>query len=56
MALSRKQAVIPTTHMNGHLAVELRTCGLPDLAHAALAQEGGDLEVADAGTDAQGHG
>ncbi len=29
--------------------------GLPDLAHAALADEGGDVVVAEAGADGQGH-
>ncbi len=31
------------------LAVELRVGGLPDLAHPALAQEGGDVIVPEAG-------
>ncbi len=37
------------------LAVELGVGGLPDLAHAALAEEGGDVVVADRGAGAEGH-
>ncbi len=48
MALSRKQAVIPTTHMNGGSAAQLGVGRLPDLAHPALAEEGGDVVVAEA--------
>jgi len=38
------------------LAVELRVGGLPDLSHAALAQEGGDVVVPEAGAGSEGHG
>ena len=38
------------------LAVELRIGGLPDLAHAALAEQRGDVVVAEAGADVEGHG
>ena len=38
------------------LAVELRVGGLPDLAHAALADEGRDGVVPEAGAGAEGHG
>ncbi len=34
---------------------ELGVGGLPDLAHAALAEEGGHVVVAEAGADGQGH-
>ena len=34
-----------------HLPVQLRIGGFPDLAHAALAEQGRDLEMADAGAD-----
>ncbi len=37
------------------LTVELRVGGLPDLAHAPLAEEGGDIVVAEAGAGGQGH-
>ena len=37
------------------LAVELGVGGLPDLAHAALTQEGGDVGVPEAGASGQGH-
>ncbi len=37
------------------LPVELRVGGLPDLPHPALAQEGGDVVVAEAGAGGQGH-
>ena len=38
------------------IPVELGVGGLIDLAHAALADEGGDVVVAEAGADGQGHG
>ncbi len=38
------------------LAVELRVAGLPDLAHAPLTEEGGDVVVPEAGASGQGHG
>ena len=38
------------------LAVELRVGGLPDLAHAALAEQSGDVVVADRGSGCQSHG
>ena len=37
------------------LAVELRVGGLPDLAHAALAEEGGHVVVADRSAGTEGH-
>ena len=37
------------------LAVELGVGGLPDLAHPALANEGGDVIVPEAGAGLQGH-
>ena len=37
------------------LAVELRVGGLPDLAHAPLAEEGRDVVVAEAGAGTEGH-
>ena len=37
------------------LAVELGVGGLPDLAHAALAEEGGDVVVPEAGAGTQRH-
>ena len=38
------------------LAVELRVGGLPDLAHAAFPEEGGDVIVPEAGTGTEWHG
>ena len=38
------------------LSVQLGIGGLIDLAHAALADEGGDVVVSDAGADFEGHG
>ena len=38
-----------------HLAVELRVGGLPDLAHAALAQECGDVVVPEACPRCESH-
>ena len=37
-------------------SVERTVGGLPDLAHAALAEEGGDIVVPEAGAWTQGHG
>ncbi len=37
------------------MSVELGVGGLPDLAHATLANEGGHIVVAETGTGAQGH-
>ena len=42
--------------LQGDLAVELRVGGLPDLAHAALPDEGGDVVVAEANASTEGHG
>ena len=39
----------------GDLSVELGVSSLPDLAHAALAEEGGNLIVPEAGAGAEGH-
>ena len=47
---SRRQ---PQSHRD--LAAQLRIGGLPDLAHAALAEESGDAVVADRGARAEGH-
>ena len=41
--------------LEGDLAVQLRVGGLVDLAHAALADEGGNGVVSDLGADFQGH-
>ena len=41
--------------LQGHLAVELGVGGLPDLAHAALAQQGGDIVVPEAGAGTERH-
>ena len=41
--------------LQGDLAVELRVGGLPDLAHAPFADEGGDVVVAEAGADSESH-
>ena len=38
-----------------HLPVQLGIGGLVDLAHAPLANEGGDLVVAESGADLKGH-
>ena len=38
------------------LAVELGVGGLPDLAHPAFPEEGGDVVVAEAGADLERHG
>ncbi len=38
-----------------HVPIQLRVGGLPDLAHAALAEEGGDVVVAERGTDFERH-
>ena len=38
------------------LAAQLRVGGLPDLAHAAFTEEGGDVVVPEAGAGGQGHG
>ena len=38
------------------LAIELRVGGLPDLAHAAFPEEGGNVVVPEAGAGTQGHG
>ncbi len=37
------------------LAAQLRVGGLPDLAHAALADEGGDVVVPEAGAGGEWH-
>ena len=42
--------------LQGDLAVELRVGGLPDLAHPAFPEEGGDVVVPEAGAGGQGHG
>ena len=42
--------------LQGDLAVELRVGDLPDLAHAPLAQERGDVVVPEAGAGTQRHG
>ena len=47
---SRRQ---PQSHRD--LAAQLRIGGLPDLAHAAFPEEGGDVVVADRGAGAEGH-
>ena len=39
-----------------HLAVELGIGGLIDLSHTPLADEGGDIVMAESGADSQGHG
>ena len=39
-----------------HLPVQLGIGGLIDLSHPALADEGGDVVVAESGADGQGHG
>ena len=39
-----------------NLAVELRVGGLPDLAHAAFPEEGGDVVIPEAGAGGQRHG
>ena len=41
--------------LQGDLAVELGVGGLPDLAHAPLAEEGRDVVVPEAGASGQGH-
>ncbi len=41
--------------LQGDLTVELLVGGLPDLAHAALAEEGGDVVVPEAGAGTEGH-
>ena len=41
--------------LQGNLAVELRVGGLPDLAHAAFPEEGGDVVMPEAGTGAESH-
>ena len=41
--------------LQGDLAVELRVCGLPDLAHAPLAEQGGDVVMAETGARAESH-
>ena len=41
--------------LQADLAVELRVGGLPDLAHAAFAQEGGHVVVPEAGAWTQEH-
>ena len=41
--------------LQGDLAIELRVGGLPDLAHPALAEEGGDVVVPEAGAGGQSH-
>ena len=38
-------------HLQHHVPVELRVAGAVDLAHAALADEGGHVVVPEAGTD-----
>ena len=38
-----------------HLAVQLGVGGLVDLAHPALADEGGDVVMAESGADAKRH-
>ena len=42
-------------HLERHFAVELGIGGQIDLAHAALADEGGDAVVAESGADLKGH-
>ena len=41
--------------LQGHIAIELRVGGLPDLAHAPLAEEGDHFVVPQAGADGQSH-
>ena len=41
--------------LQGNLAVELRVGGLPDLSHAALAEEGSHIVAPEAGAGTQGH-
>ena len=43
-------------NLQRHLAVELGIGGLIDLPHPAFADEGGDVVMAEAGTDDEGHG
>ena len=38
-----------------HLVVQLGIGGLPNLSHAALADEGGHVVVAESGADLKGH-
>ena len=38
------------------MRLQLGVGGLPDLAHAALAEQGGDVVVPEAGAVAEGHG
>ena len=54
VALSRQYASMEDLQRD--LAVQLRVGGLPDLAHAAFPEEGGDVVVAEAGAGGQGHG
>ena len=42
-------------HLQRDLAVELRVSGLVDLPHPALADEGGDVIVAESGADFNSH-
>ena len=41
--------------LQGDLAVERGVAGLPDLAHAAFAEQGGDVVMAEAGADLKCH-
>ena len=43
-------------HGEGHVPVELRVAGLPDLTHPAFADLGGDLVGAEGGAGVKGHG
>ena len=56
MSPSRPTAIWLSSGDTTGLAVELRVGGLPDLAHAALAEQGGHVVVAEAGAGAKGHG
>ena len=46
---------LPGSRSLAHIAAQLGVGRLPDLAHPALAEEGGDVVVAEAGTGTQGH-
>ncbi len=59
LALEPRQAIgigreLVRQHLDRDVAVQLRVAGAVDLAHAAGAEGGGDLEGAECGADVQG--
>ena len=56
MASISESSVQVGQDLQRHLAVQRGIGGLVDLPHAPLADEGGDIVVAEAGADCETHG